>query len=464
MKNKITYIIALLAIMGVGNLFAANNSIAFIQGTSQPCTFDFRDTTGTRTYTPTSYYWDFGDGSAPVTTQHALHSYSSNGTFTVTHMSSDGTTTDTAIISFTVNCPPNRPLKARFTYYKQDTINPNEVFFTDQSDGKPISYVWDFGDANYSNLKNPVNMFPNWTPQTYNVMLKVFDGTSYDSVIQTISINPFDSCGTFYAYFHSQRDTNCKNMLFTNASHWTATNYSWDFGDGNSSSSTNPSNLYDSLGYYNVTLIASNSRCADTIYQTIRVDCRTCYSVTASIDLQIDSSNPGKALLYNYSYGAINSHYWNFGDGQTSTQASPNHTYTSPGIINLVYVVTDTANCTDTARLTFEIDSSGNIKRGLISLSLQVIDRTNGNTSSIKNTEINPNLLSVYPNPAQTTINLKNTSMQDLTVSIVNFQGQVISQLSIPYNSIQEIDVHLWPSGIYLIKADNGALYKVIKF
>ena len=461
MKNKITYIIALLAIMGINDLFAINNSIASVQGYNLPCGFDFRDTNGTRTYTPTSYYWDFGDGSTPVTTKHASHSYAYNGTYTVIHMSSDGTTIDTAILTLTVSCASNKPLKAIFSHYSQDTVDPQKVYFTDHSEGKPISYLWSFGDGTSSTQKNPVHTYSSSTPQTYTVHLKVYDGTSYDSTNQMVSVKTFDSCGTFYAYFHYQRDTNCKNMLFINASHWTATNYSWDFGDASTSTSTNPSHLYASIGLYNVTLIASNSKCADTITHPVLVSCRSCYSVTASIDLQIDSSTPGKAVLYNYSYGAINSHYWDFGDGQTSTLASPNHTYTSPGIINLMYVVKDTSNCTDTARLTFEIDSSGNIKRGLVSLSLQVIDRTNGNTSSIKNTEIEA--ISLYPNPTQTSINLKNTSMQDLTVSIVNFQGQVITQLSIPYNSIQKIDVHLWPSGIYLIKADNGALYKFIK-
>lgn len=466
MKNKISYLFAFIAFMSAGSLSAANNTIAFIQGTSQPCTYDFRDTTGTRTYTPTSYYWDFGDGSTPVTTQHATHTYAANGTYTVTHMSSDGTNTDTAYLSLTVNCPQNRPLNASFSHYAQDTIDPNKVYFTDQSDGKPVSWLWHFGDGMTSSQQNPVHIYAtNVLTQTYTVSLQVYDGSTYDTTYSNVTIKPFDSCATFFAYFNfqNQNDSNCKEILFTNASHWSATNYSWDFGDSSSSSSANPAHRYSRARIYMVKLIASNARCADTIYTRVVVRCRTCYTVNASIVLQVDSTTPGKAILYNYTTGAVASHYWNFGDGQSSTQAAPQHTYTSPGYITLTYVAIDTLNCTDTAILHFQIDSAGNIKRGLLSFSLQVIDRTNGNTSSIKQTDANASRLALYPNPVQSQLNLKNSSMHEMNIVVVNSLGQTITQLSIPGQSVQELDVHLWPAGIYLIKADNGALYTFVK-
>jgi hypothetical protein len=48
-------------------------------------------------------------------------------------------------------------------------------------------------------------------------------------------------------------------------------NYSWDFGDGNTSSIQNPSHTYATNGTYTVTLIASNCIFSDTITNTIQI-------------------------------------------------------------------------------------------------------------------------------------------------------------------------------------------------
>jgi hypothetical protein len=48
-------------------------------------------------------------------------------------------------------------------------------------------------------------------------------------------------------------------------------NYSWDFGDGNTSSIQNPSHTYATNGTYTVTLIASNCIFSDTVTKTIQI-------------------------------------------------------------------------------------------------------------------------------------------------------------------------------------------------
>lgn len=58
---------------------------------------------------------------------------------------------------------------------------------------------------------------------------------------------------------------------FTNQSVGAVT-YNWSFGDGNTSTSANPSNTYTNTGVYTVTLIASSGLCSDTAYTTITVE------------------------------------------------------------------------------------------------------------------------------------------------------------------------------------------------
>ena len=64
-------------------------------------------------------------------------------------------------------------------------------------------------------------------------------------------------------------DINGNNVYFTNNSTG-ADSYSWDFGDGGSSTATNPSNYYDD-GSYTVTLTASNAMCSDVVQESFYV-------------------------------------------------------------------------------------------------------------------------------------------------------------------------------------------------
>lgn len=442
-------------------LKAINNSIAFVYGPGSNCEYYFRDTTGTRTFTPTTYFWDFGDGNSS-TQQHAIHTYSSNATYTIKHIISNGSQSDTAIFNYYVYCKGNLPLKADFDFHTNDTVSTTEVFFTDKSDGTPTSWYWNFGDGTYSLDPNPIHIYNSSITQTYNVCLVVSDSADSDTICKNVLVKSFDPCAVFNTYFYAIRDTNCMDMIFVNNSHYTASNFYWDFGDGNTSTSKSPIHTYNSVGYYNVKLYASSSNCADSLTQEIRVTCRTCFSVTADIDLQIDSSNPSKAVLYNNSYGPIGSHFWDFGDGDTSTLAAPMHVYTAPGNIQVTYIVRDTANCYDTAYLYFQIDSNGHIKRGAIEFTLQVIDRTNGQTS-IRQVTNEKRLLSIYPQPALNVLFLKFGENYTGEIRIYSIHGTLIQHIDAVQSEILEIDVSNLNSGLYLIQTEDGQINKFLK-
>lgn len=460
MNKKITIAI-FFVLVSFTSLKALNNSIAFVYQQSG-CNFQFRDSSQNVGYTPTSFFWDFGDSTTSAS-QHASHTYYSNRTYTVRHIISNGSKSDTAIISLIVSCQTNLPLKADFDFSILDTVPSRDVTFRNMTQGTYTSSVWDFGDANYSTQNSPTHIYSTYLTTTFNVSLLVINSNTNqrDSITKTITIYKYDSCKVFRAYFTANTDTNCLKVNFANYSHYSATNFVWDFGNGATSSSMNPSYTYTSKGSYTVKLKASNSNCADSQTQVIDVSCRTCYTVTAKIVLDVDSANPSKAKLYNYSYGIVNSHFWDFGDGNTSTSAAPTHVYTSPGKIRLMYVVRDTATCYDTAYLNFEIDSLGNIKRAKVSFTLEVIDRTN--TTSVKAIATAIKSLSLYPNPVQHQLSIKNISDADLVLSVFNHLGQLITQFEVAANSSSTLNTESWSSGIYLIKDSSGGVYKVVK-
>ncbi|CAN5512425.1 hypothetical protein BH11BAC2_BH11BAC2_15760 [soil metagenome] len=103
---------------------------------------------------------------------------------------------------------------------------------------------------------------------------------------------------------------NVNTLSFTDQSSG-ATSWSWNFGDGNTSTQQNPINIYSSAGYYTITLIVSNGTCTDTTFQTIGVgnvglaDVQTDFSISifpvpAKDYLQIQINNVkvgGKTIL-----------------------------------------------------------------------------------------------------------------------------------------------------------------------
>src|SRR5690606_12958592 len=82
---------------------------------------------------------------------------------------------------------------------------------------------------------------------------------------------------------------------FNNTTTGGATSYLWDFGNGNTSVSTSPSNTYNALGSYNVTLIASNGACSDTVTKNAYVNIG---SLTASFTQSATTTCTGNMVNF----------------------------------------------------------------------------------------------------------------------------------------------------------------------
>lgn len=126
-------------------------------------------------------------------------------------------------------------------------------------------------------------------------------------------------------------------VFFTNLSSG-ATDYIWDFGNGNTSTNANPANIYPNPGSYTVTLTAIGPGGSNTfsISNYIGVP-------PTALFIALNGVASGLAPLTiqftNLSSGNATSYLWDFGDTNTSTDFSPAHTYTNAG----VYTVSLTA-------------------------------------------------------------------------------------------------------------------------
>jgi PKD repeat protein len=163
--------------------------------------------------------------------------------------------------------------------------------------------------------------------------------------INRISVDP-----TPTANFNSPNPTSCNsphNVTFNNTSSGAGLNYFWDFGDGTTSTATNPSHSY-TTGNYTVTLIATNpvTGCADTFV-------RSNYVNISNVTANFNSANPagcvGQQICFtNTSTPPGATYSWDFGDGSgTSTAANPCYTYSAPGTYTVSLTVTANG-CSDT--------------------------------------------------------------------------------------------------------------------
>lgn len=122
--------------------------------------------------------------------------------------------------------------------------------------------------------------------------------------------------------------------------------YNWQFGDGGSSSFLNPSHIYNDAGMYGITLIVSGPGGMDSVTKSIVITegeepPPPPPPPVANFIANPSSGNVPLSVSFVFTgSGAIDSYEWDFGDGSSSIQQSPNHTYSSPGTYSPTLVVT----------------------------------------------------------------------------------------------------------------------------
>ncbi|AKB53316.1 hypothetical protein A9239_01945 [Methanosarcina sp. A14] len=136
--------------------------------------------TDTSTGSPTSWKWDFGDGSKSYL-QNPTHKYSKAGTYTVnlTVKNAAGSNTVTKTDYIVVVSKPTAAFSAEPTEGKA----PLTVAFTDQSLGNPTKWKWSFGDGTISREQNPEHQYSQ--EGKYKIILTVSNAAGSSTVTKT---------------------------------------------------------------------------------------------------------------------------------------------------------------------------------------------------------------------------------------------------------------------------------------
>ena len=128
--------------------------------------------------------------------------------------------------------------------------------------------------------------------------------------------------------------------------------YSWDFGDGDTSTAQDPVHNYKSHGVFDVTLTVTDDdkqNCTATL-RIVMDDGENEVPDESALWLEPESlvtevnQELGFISVYDDPQNQKVSYKWDFGDGGTSTEASPSHKYTSAGRYEVSLEITDTDN------------------------------------------------------------------------------------------------------------------------
>ena len=273
---------------------------------------------------PTDFNWQLQGGTPSTSDFHSpFVTYQTPGVFDVILQVSNASGFDTEIKQnlITVEAGPI----PNFI----ESINGATVTFTNASINFN-SVLWDFGDGSMSTTNSPTHTY--LSNGSYIVTQTVDNDCGSEVLKKTITISAYPEPG-----FSLQSADGCAphTVNFINES-INSDNVSWQFSGGSpsSSSSNNPAVVYQSPGVYDVIMTVSNTFGAVTeTYEEV-------VSVGAEPIADFVFDNVG--LNYSFENQSLyaDSYMWDFGDGNFSTEESPQHNFAVEGTYDVVLEIT----------------------------------------------------------------------------------------------------------------------------
>lgn len=293
---------------------------------------------------PVHSYWTFGDGTSDTAT-NPQKKYSSAGTYKVKLLADYGGCTDSITKSITVLAKPI----ASFTADKTITCNPPFIVTFKNTSVDGTAVLWDFGDGTTSTLPNPTHTYN--AMNVYNVTLTIVNANGCTGIITIPALiqiglpkltsivgPPYQGCVPYSASFKALFNPSTANV-----------NYHWDFGDGSTSTASNPTHIFSVEGTYDVNLMidATNGGCSDTLKFKNAVMVGT--KPHADFEATPLIACPNQDVHFtSLATGGPDQFYWIFGDGGTSSSQNPIHNYGDTGANTITYIAIRNG-CADTA-------------------------------------------------------------------------------------------------------------------
>jgi PKD repeat protein len=291
------------------------------------------------------FWWNFNDGS-PVdsVTTNPVHLFTNSSTTSIKYFTVKLTVLSPLGCSdtFTSVVTVYPMTDATFTPDKNIVCSGNAIIFTAMSGA--TKYFWDFGDGESRYATNVTShIYTNLTtePVVYQVKLATtsfYDCTdlkTYNITVMPVPLPQFTAVPPNQIYNPSGNPVTFTNT--TNAGTWM---WLWRFADGTTDTVKNPAHTYTALGEFNVTLIAGNANCSDSVKHKVGI---LPPPPVANFDSIPSGCSPLSVITNNTSLNTDvpgTTYKWEFGDGSSSTAKNPTYIYFDPGIYRIELTVT----------------------------------------------------------------------------------------------------------------------------
>jgi PKD repeat protein len=315
---------------------------------------------------------------------------------------------------------------------------------------------WNFGDGHTGTGTSVIHNFT--TAGSYTITATVADTADVcsDSSSTSVSVSNINSCSASINSTSFGTLFTLSTSVVQGAGPYT---YQWSCSSDSSFSSTSPDPTttvpVNTPTTYCVT-VTDTTGCQATACKTV-VDSQTYYTpCQVYLVVYPDPNVPGTYYGIIYVANPNNLTFlWNFGDGDTSTQEFPNHTYSTPGFYDICLTVSDGPGCSftfcDSSFYAYKYGGGPMSQFNAQSLIVLGIQNVTNNTT-----------VDVYPNPtdASLTINAAGQKIDNATIYDVN--GQEVINVATPAQN--KVDVSNLTAGIYFIEVKSLGVSTRTKF
>ena len=319
--------------------------LSFTASATSACStqYSFASTSGIASGSIVSYQWFFGDNTTS-TLLNPTHAYSGTGTYNIKFKATSNLgCSDSVLQTITIY-----PFPALAFSPPSNCVN-TVVQFTNTSSiaaGSIASYTWNLGNGAMSNAVNPANTYT--ANGTYTILLGATSNQGCVSTLtQTLGIFPPPIISFSANPLCDINGTSFSPSTSTAIVSGSLVGFSWNFGDGGTSTAANPVHIYASAGTYTVSFTAtSNHACVQTVTNSFII------SPTPTVSFNTFSVNN---CSFNYTFASTSggvgplTYNWNFGGTGTSTLSSVSYTFPLPGSYTISLIATTSMGCSDTA-------------------------------------------------------------------------------------------------------------------
>lgn len=428
---------------------------------------------------PTSWLWNFGDGTTS-TTQNPTHVYTENGTYTVTLIASNELGADTLILQNYIEVDLyciDKPIPwngsqnvqgcngslydsggagGNYANNSNGTLSVTALGATamvltftqfNYEAGFDTLYVYEGTQAipsalvgAYSGTSLPAGGTITITGPSFTLREKTDDAASFAGFKLNFACQQPEAPPT--AAFTATPTAVCSGLVVFNNQSTLASTYSWNFGDGSTSSNPAPTHQYTESGTYTVTLTVTNSFGDATATETLNLNVLypnvgICEAGKPNVPIQF-KDNTANATYW----------LWDFGDGTLLPGVqNATHTYTAAGTYAVTLSISNTnvaANCLVQYSANIVISNAAPDECTYVGIDDPV--------PAIGD-------LNVYPNPTKNHLFVQwnNGADKNCTIAIYDMLGKSVLQQSVENTGAitEQLDISHLAAGSYVLIVRN---------